>query len=355
MPWQAHPGRGRLRRPQQRARHLGRLGRQRARRPRPGRATTSSRSASRPSGQWVLTDADPAALRITGRTLPEVEKGTRSSCRPTRRRRRWSRVEPGAGGRRRSSRSTSSSRCCTAASARTARSRGCSRWPACPTSAPGVFASAAAMDKEFTKNLLRAAGLDGRRVRGAAPRPAVLGRPTCTTSACRCSSSRPAPGPASASRKVDRLGRASPTPSRSRSRHDTKVLVEAAVAGREIECGVLENDDGCPRPACRPRSGCVRGHDWYDFDAKYLDDACEFDIPAQLPAERDRRGPATPPAAPSPRSTAPAWPASTSSSPTDDAGRRQRDQHDARVHPDLDVSRGCGPPPASTTRRWSTG
>ena len=27
----------------------------------------------------------------------------------------------------------------------------------------------------------------------------------------------------------------------------------------------------------------VRGHDWYDFEAKYLDDACEFDIPADLP------------------------------------------------------------------------
>ena len=28
-----------------------------------------------PAGAWVLTDADPAALQITGRTLPEVEKG----------------------------------------------------------------------------------------------------------------------------------------------------------------------------------------------------------------------------------------------------------------------------------------
>jgi len=29
----------------------------------------------------------------------------------------------------------------------------------------------------------------------------------------------------------------------------------------------------------------VRGHDWYDFEAKYLDDACEFDVPADLPAD----------------------------------------------------------------------
>ena len=29
----------------------------------------------------------------------------------------------------------------------------------------------------------------------------------------------------------------------------------------------------------------VRGHDWYDFEAKYLDDACEFDLPAELSPE----------------------------------------------------------------------
>ena len=34
---------------------------------------------------------------------------------------------------------------------------------------------------------------------------------------------------------------------------------------------------------------------------------------------------------------------------------RQRDQHDARLHADVDVSRSCGRPPASTTPPWSTG
>ena len=67
--------------------------------------------------------------------------------------------------------------------------------------------------------------------------------------------------------------------------HDSKVLVEAAVAGREIECGVLENEDGLPEASVPAEIRLVRGHDWYDFEAKYLDDACEFDIPAQLPPE----------------------------------------------------------------------
>ena len=35
------------------------------------------------------------------------------------------------------------------------------------------------------------------------------------------------------------------------------------------------------------------GHDWYDFDAKYLDDACDFDVPARLSAELTDRVRAT--------------------------------------------------------------
>jgi D-alanine-D-alanine ligase len=29
----------------------------------------------------------------------------------------------------------------------------------------------------------------------------------------------------------------------------------------------------------------VADHDWYDFEAKYLDDACEFDVPARVAPE----------------------------------------------------------------------
>ena len=71
---------------------------------------------------------------------------------------------------------------------------------------------------------------------------------------------------------------------------DPKVLVEAAVVGREIECGVLEGEHGGPPEA----SVCAEihvpnGYEFYDFAAKYLDDVCEFDIPAQLPAHVTER------------------------------------------------------------------
>jgi D-alanine-D-alanine ligase len=63
---------------------------------------------------------------------------------------------------------------------------------------------------------------------------------------------------------------------------DPKVLVEAAVIGREIECGVLEFPDG--RIEASPTAEIHVGgdHDFYDFDAKYLDDVATFDIPAVL-------------------------------------------------------------------------
>ena len=66
---------------------------------------------------------------------------------------------------------------------------------------------------------------------------------------------------------------------------DPKVLVEAAVLGREIECGVLEFPDG--RIEASPTAEIHVGgdHDFYDFDAKYLDDVATFDIPAELPDE----------------------------------------------------------------------
>ena len=67
--------------------------------------------------------------------------------------------------------------------------------------------------------------------------------------------------------------------------HDPKVLVEAAIDGREIECGVLEGLDDGPTEASLPSEvNVAAGHDYYDFEAKYLDDGLRLDIPPDLPA-----------------------------------------------------------------------
>jgi D-alanine--D-alanine ligase len=68
-------------------------------------------------------------------------------------------------------------------------------------------------------------------------------------------------------------------------RHDPKVLVEAAVDGSEVECAVLEGADGGPPEASVPGMIVVDPRSsWYDFEAKYLDEASRMEIPAPIPA-----------------------------------------------------------------------
>ncbi|MFJ9647808.1 D-alanine--D-alanine ligase family protein [Streptomyces sp. NPDC004244] len=67
-------------------------------------------------------------------------------------------------------------------------------------------------------------------------------------------------------------------------RHDPKVIVEALLRGREIECGVLEFEDG-PRASAPAEIPPVSSHDFYDFEAKYIDSAAGI-VPAPLTPEQ---------------------------------------------------------------------
>jgi D-alanine-D-alanine ligase len=146
----------------------------------------------------------------------------------------------------------------------------------------GVFASAAAMDKEFAKQLTTVAGIpSGPYVvlrAGASLEPADrerLGLPVFVKPA-RAGSSY-------GITKVQDWADLDAALATARE-IDPKVLVEAAVVGREIECGVLEGEHGGgPEASLLAEVRVVSGHDFYDFEAKYLDDSCEFDIPADLP------------------------------------------------------------------------
>jgi D-alanine-D-alanine ligase len=65
--------------------------------------------------------------------------------------------------------------------------------------------------------------------------------------------------------------------------HDPKVIVEEAVIGREVECGVLQGVDGGPPEASVVGEVLVdETHEFYDFEAKYLDDNLRLDVPADL-------------------------------------------------------------------------
>ncbi|WP_030544531.1 D-alanine--D-alanine ligase family protein [Streptomyces albus] len=70
-------------------------------------------------------------------------------------------------------------------------------------------------------------------------------------------------------------------------RHDPKILVESLLRGREIECGVLEFEDG-PRASVPAEIPPVTAHDFYDFEAKYIDSAAGV-VPAPLTPEETAR------------------------------------------------------------------
>jgi D-alanine-D-alanine ligase len=61
---------------------------------------------------------------------------------------------------------------------------------------------------------------------------------------------------------------------------DRKIVVEAAVPGaREIECGVLGNDD----PIASVPGEVIPSREFYDYESKYIDDGSQVVIPADLP------------------------------------------------------------------------
>lgn len=155
----------------------------------------------------------------------------------------------------------------------------------------GVLASAACMDKHTMKVLLQHAGFavaDWELVQprdwredpaGVVERVQRLGSPVFIKPS-RAGSSfgiTRLPDPGDQAALVAALEEA--------ARHDPRVLVERAVTGREVECGVLGGLDGEAAAASVCGEIVVLTDGFYDFDAKYLDgDAVRLDTPADLPA-----------------------------------------------------------------------
>jgi D-alanine--D-alanine ligase len=156
----------------------------------------------------------------------------------------------------------------------------------------GVFASAAGMDKEYMKLIMSARGLPvGRYVVvrerdwlcGVGERKRVmdeiaeLGWPVFV---------KPARGGSSVG--ISRVTDAAELESAVEAARafDTKVLVEAAVDGIEVECAVLEGLEGGPPEASLPGQVVVDPDaPFYDFQAKYLASRTTMRIPAPIPAE----------------------------------------------------------------------
>ncbi|HWP42976.1 MAG TPA: D-alanine--D-alanine ligase [Blastocatellia bacterium] len=69
------------------------------------------------------------------------------------------------------------------------------------------------------------------------------------------------------------------------ARYDRRIIVEQAVVGREIEISVLGND----RPSASLPGEIVAGHEFYDYEDKYIDSLSRTIIPARLPKKTIER------------------------------------------------------------------
>ncbi|MFK7896966.1 MAG: D-alanine--D-alanine ligase family protein [Myxococcota bacterium] len=151
----------------------------------------------------------------------------------------------------------------------------------------GVLSSALQMDKDFAKRILADAGLpvtpwvtfsggtlarDGLRA-AAEHAETEIGFPLFVK-------------PANSGSSVG-IARAETLPElisaiADAQRYDRKVIVEAAVDAREVEVAVLGNDS----PEASIPGEIRSAGTFYDYDAKYRDDATELIIPAELDADQ---------------------------------------------------------------------
>ena len=239
-----------------------------------------------PDGSWVLTDGDPDTLAIADRRLPTVSSESGSELALT--------ADPGRAGQL-VSLSPGGAEVLAAVDVvfpvlhgpygEDGTIQGLLELAGVPYVGAGVLASAAGMDKEFTKKLLVAEGLpigDYAVLRPSEPAPDPgqlerLGLPAFV---------KPARGGSSIGVSRVTSWQELPAATAHARQHDPKVIVESAIVGRELECGVLEFPDGTVQASTvgEIRVAGIRGREdsFYDFATKYLDDAAELDVPAKI-------------------------------------------------------------------------
>lgn len=149
----------------------------------------------------------------------------------------------------------------------------------------GVLGSAVGMDKDVMKRLLREAGIPVPKFlvcrhherADFAHVTRELGLPVFVKPANLGSS-------VGISKAKDRAGFEKAV--RDALAYDTKILVEEAIQGREIECAVLGNDE----PIASVPGEIIPNHEFYDYDAKYVDEnGARLEAPAKLPPETVKR------------------------------------------------------------------
>ncbi len=154
----------------------------------------------------------------------------------------------------------------------------------------GVLASAVAMDKSFAKPIYASFGMN------VAKGIVVLKKDWQSTPAMKAAITKEIgelgfplfikPARSGSSRGTSKVKSASDIDRAIDFAHslDPKAIVEVAIAGKEIECAVL-GVNGVPHASVVGEIKVLGKHEFYDFEAKYLDGSTQFVIPAEIPAE----------------------------------------------------------------------
>jgi D-alanine-D-alanine ligase len=248
-----------------------------------------------PDGRWVLTRGGPERLAISGRTLPSVAAVAGPDAGQT--------VATGTNP------VASVPHMLTGVDVvlpilhgpfgEDGTIQGLLEMAGVPYVGAGVLASAVSMDKEYMKLVFTAQGLP------IGPYLVVRDRdwqpgPGARTAACAVAERKrvfdaiaelgfpvfvkPARGGSSIGTSKAHNQAALAEAIEAARRYDTKVIVERAVDGAEIECAVLEGLDGAPPDTSLPGQLVIEGgEEFYDFEAKYLDPSGSMVIPAPVP------------------------------------------------------------------------
>ncbi len=154
-----------------------------------------------------------------------------------------------------------------------------------PYAGSGVLASAVAMDKSFAKPIFIAHGMQ-------VAEGIVITREQWASNRVACESLLAAftyplfvkPARGGSSRGTTKVKTPSTLAQAIEEAHrfDRKALVEEAIDGKEVECGVLEINGQVL--TSNPGEIIIdERFDFYDFESKYLDDMTRVEVPANIP------------------------------------------------------------------------
>jgi D-alanine-D-alanine ligase len=147
----------------------------------------------------------------------------------------------------------------------------------------GVLASAVGMDKAIMKSLFRDAGIPICRwivVHPAMDAPDAIAARVASEIGCPCFVKPANLGSSVGISKVKAVGDLAAAVEEA-GKYDLKVVIEAGIDARELECAVLGNE----APEVSGVGEIVPSHEFYDYADKYVDGGATSIIPAVLPSE----------------------------------------------------------------------